>query len=306
MKISVCIATYRRNEQLAALLDDLVGQSMPPDEVVVVDNTASGGALEVVERRRRHAPFPIHYGIQPAQNISLTRNRTIELAEGDWLVFVDDDERLPRRWLVRLIGAAERWGADAVLGPVVPILPRNAPEWIKRGRFYDWPRMRTGLLVPRNRLRFGNVAIRAPLLRQDGYRFDPACGLTGGEDGDLLARLAQAGARIVWCDEATVTEPVEAARLSLHWLAMRAMRGGQNFARHTLAGRYGPATLGRRVRLAARSMTQLLLAAALALATVPLGRHRAAFWSIKAAANFGKLSALWGSRYEEYARRAAP
>ena len=46
MKISVCIATYRRPERLSVLLDDLARQERVPDEVVVVDNDASGSARE--------------------------------------------------------------------------------------------------------------------------------------------------------------------------------------------------------------------------------------------------------------------
>ena len=43
--------------------------------------------------------------------------------------------------------------------------------------------------------------------------FNPAYGLTGGEDGDLLMRLMGQGARMVWCDEAYVIEPVPENRM---------------------------------------------------------------------------------------------
>lgn len=301
MNISLCIATYRRTARLAALLDDLARQDLPPQEVVVVDNDAAGSARAVVERRRAAGvPFELRYDIQPEKNISLARNRSVALARGEWLAFVDDDERAPARWLKLLAETATRHRADGVLGPVVPVLPPDALPWIRRGRFYDWARMPTGLVVPPNRLRFGNVLLRARWLR-DGAPFDPAYGLTGGEDGDLLARLVQQGARIVWCDEAPVHEPVESARLSLRWLLRRAMRGGQNHARHTLAGRYGPPLPVRGTVLILRAAVQLPLAAALALLSLPFGRHRAAHWLIRASANFGKLSTLWGWHYREYA-----
>ena len=55
------------------------------------------------------------------KNISLTRNRTVALASGDWLAFIDDDERAPAAWLEQLAETAERFGADGVLGPVEPV-----------------------------------------------------------------------------------------------------------------------------------------------------------------------------------------
>ena len=299
--ISVCIATHRRPERLALLLEDLRAQRWIPAEVVVVDNDPAASAREVVLAARDRAPFPIRYSLEPRKNIAHARNATVELARGDWLAFVDDDERAPPSWLRGLAHAALRYGADGVLGPVEPIVPDEAPAWLKRGHFYAWPRMESGGVVPPNRLRFGNVMLSARILATQQQAFDPAYGLTGGEDGDLLARLVQKGARIVWCDEAIVDEPVEPARLSLKWLLKRSMRGGQDFARHALAGRYGPATRLTRTILLGRAVAQAGVATVLAVASLPLGRHHAAHWLTKASANVGKVSAFAGWHYREYA-----
>jgi len=204
-------------------------------------------------------------------------------------------------WLeTSLDAAAAAYSADGVLGPVDPLVPAEAPAWIRRGRFYDFPRMASGEVVPPNRLRFGNVLLRGRLLRELEVCFDPAYGLTGGEDGDLLSRLALAGARIVWCDEAIVREPIEQSRLSLAWLLRRSLRGGQDFARHSLSGRYGTQGTGR-MRLLVRALLQLIAAATLSVLALPLGRHRAAHWLTKASANLGKLSVFMGWHYREYA-----
>lgn len=298
-RISVCIATCRRAARLALLLDDLKRQTRLPDEVVVVDNDATGSARSVVEKAASGAPFALRYEVQPLKNISLTRNLTVALARSEWLAFIDDDERAPAEWLQRLHTAALAFAADGVLGPVLPLLPETAPQWIRRGRFYDWPRHSSGSTVPLNHLRFGNVLLRAAALGPEP--FDPAYGLTGGEDGDLLSRLVRGGARIAWCDEAVVQEPVEASRLSLRWLMRRSLRGGQDFARHSLAGRYRPFGRGRRAALLGRATAQFLAAGALSLLSWPLGRERAAFWLLKACANLGKLTTFCGWHYREYA-----
>ena len=299
--ISVCIATYRRLDRLEALLSDLTRQQLLPREVVVVDNDAVGSAKPVIDRvLQAKPPFPIHYAIQPQKNISITRNRTVELAGCEWLAFVDDDERAPPEWLAGLMAALVNHKADGVLGPVDPVVPDDAPSWIRRGRFYDFPRMATGEVVPPNRLRFGNVLLRASPVKAMERPFDPAYGNTGGEDGDLLARLALDGVRIVWCDEAIVHEPVEKSRLSLRWLLRRSLRGGQDFARHSLAGRYGRRS-AERLRLMSRAVCQLVAAAVLSILVLPLGRHHAAHWLTKASANVGKLSIFLGWHYREYA-----
>lgn len=301
-RISVCIATYRRLDRLDALLGDLCRQLLMPAEVIVVDNDAEASARAVVEKYRNdRPPFALFYDVQPVKNISLTRNRTVELAGGEWLAFIDDDERAPPRWLALLLAAAQRHGADGVLAPVEPQLPADAPSWIRRGGFYDWPRLPSGTPVPLNHLRFGNVLLAADRLRSQRPPFDPAYGITGGEDGDLLMRLVAAGGRLVWCDEGIVREPVEAQRMRLSWILRRALRGGQDYARHFNAGRMGRPTLARRLLFFARASLQMLAAFVLMLLTLPLGLHHAAHWLARAWANFGKLSVLWGWHYREYA-----
>jgi len=299
--ISVCIATHRRPERLAALLEDLRWQRLPPHEVVVVDNDVEGSAAAVVARARARAPYPIRYAVEPRKNIAHARNGTVAMSRGTWLAFVDDDERASPKWLETLARAAMRYGAHGVLGPVEPIVPESAPRWLQRGGLYAFARLRSGEPVPLNRMRFGNVLLSAPLVRAQQPVFDPRYGLTGGEDGDLLARLVHAGARIVWCDDAPVHEPVDASRLSLRWLLLRALRGGQDFARHALAGRYGPPTATRRALLLLRALAQAGLALLLALICLPAGRHHAAHWLARASANLGKLSAFLGWHYREYA-----
>jgi len=299
--VSVCIATFRRPASLALLLQDLLHQSHAPAQVVVVDNDFARSARPVVSAAQAQWPEgTLVYAVQPQQNISLARNRSIALAQAPWIAMIDDDERAPPDWLERLCDASERFGADGVLGPVLPMLPDDCAPWLRRGRFYDWARFASGTPVPLNRLRLGNALIRGRLLRALPQAFDPQYGRTGGEDGDLLARLVQQGARLVWCDEACVSEPVESRRQTLRWLLRRALRGGQDFARHTLAGRYGTPSAARRIALYSRASMQLCAALLLSAASLPLGRHHSAKWLVAACANLGKLSQAFGWHYREY------
>lgn len=306
-EVSVCIATYRRNEQLCHLLEDLIAQDRLPEQVVIVDNDPGQGAKAVVDAfRSRGTPFRLDYDIQLQPNIALTRNRTVELATGEWLAFIDDDERAPKDWLRRLLDAAAEYSADGIIAPVEPQVPDTAPQWIRSGRFYDFPHQPNGAVVPLNCMRFGNVLLRGALLRLEPGPFDPAFGLRTGEDGDVLVRLVHRGGRIVWYDDAPVFEPIEPKRLSLRWLMLRAMAGGQAFARAVVDGRYRPIGLMGRSLFYARALLQALLAAILAAVSYPMGRHRAASWAIKASANVGKLTTLWGWHYHQYARSSGP
>ncbi|HME39220.1 MAG TPA: glycosyltransferase family 2 protein [Steroidobacteraceae bacterium] len=305
--VSVCLATFKRNERLGAVLADLARQDRVPDQVVVVDNDPAAGARATVAQfRASGVPFRVDYDVQPLPNIAITRNRSVQLASGSWIAFLDDDERAPAHWLRELMLAVEAHGADAVLAPVEPQVPENASAWIRRGRFYDFPHQREGAEVPLNCMRFGNVVLRADLLHAEDGPFDPRHGLMAGEDLDLLVRLAHKGAKVVWTEKAPVYEAVEPKRLSLRFLTLRALGAGQGFARYTLAGGFRSIGWPGRALFFLQAAAQMLIAGALSLLSLPFGRHHAAHWLIRTSANFGKLSVLWGGSYHAYGRNAGP
>jgi succinoglycan biosynthesis protein ExoM len=302
--VSVCLATYMRNERLAAVLADLGQQDRPPQQVVVVDNDPKAGAEATVARFKNSVPFRVDYDVQPVPNIAITRNRSVQLATGQWIAFLDDDERAPTHWLREIMRAVETYGADAVLAPVEPQVPQDAPSWIRRGRFYDFPHQPEGALVPLNCMRFGNVVVRADLLHAAEGPFDSRHGLMAGEDVDLLVRLARRGAKIVWTESAPVYELVEPKRLSLRYLVLRAFSGGQGSARYTVTGGFRDIGRAGHAFFFVQAGVKLLIASAMSVLSLPLGRHHAAGWLIRASANFGKLTVLWGGSYHAYGRSA--
>jgi len=298
--VSVCVCTYRRPDQLARLIARLGVQRVPPAilELVVADNDPNGSARTAVESAI--VPFRIRYEIQPLKNIALTRNLSVRLAGGDWLAFLDDDELPAQDWLRQLYETAARSRADGVLGPVIAELPTTAPSWIQRGDFFSRQRLATGTIVPRMEYRIGNALIRADWLRRFDGPFDPCFGLSGGEDGQLLNQLANSGARIVWCDEAVVTEPVDPSRLNRQWLLLRAYRAGQNFTQHTRTGAYGSLRFYTIPLLAMAAFGKAAIASVMTILVRPLGQTASFRWLRRAFANAGKLTALINRQYQEY------
>lgn len=303
LDVSVLICTFKRNEQLLWLLSDLAKQTRTPSEIVVVDNDAEGGARAVVEQFAQQAPFKVLYDIQPVRSISLTRNLSVALASSRWLGFLDDDERAPADWLEQMVACAVQHGADGVLGPMLCKPPADAPAWIAKGELYAVHEGRTGESVPRQKMWIHNALLRASRVATLQGPFDEAFGHTGGEDTEMLCRFVQSGAKVVWCQDARVTEPVSPARLTLRWILLRAMGGGQVYVALWRKGYYGEVHWYSPAALALRSALQMCIASLASAATLPLGRHHAARWLRTSAANFGKLTALIGWRYQEYAPR---
>ncbi len=302
MRVSVCINTYHRPAELVQLLHDLAAQVGEPGvaEVVVTDNDAAGSARASVEPLIGQMPYTLIYQIEPVQNIALTRNRGIHRASGDWIGFLDDDERVRPDWLALMAAQARRSNADGVFSYVIQDLPATLPDWLpdEGGSIHGHRRFKSGEVMPANQLFSGNVLIRkATLLLRDGP-FEPGYGLSGGEDADLFNALRLKGAHFVWCDEAWASEKLPPERLTQEWFLRRRRRGAQDYALQVLDGVFGPVTATTRLKLWVDSVFKLMTAAlGYGLLSLPGAIPATRFdWRRKMEAQLGKIDVLMGRR----------
>jgi glycosyltransferase involved in cell wall biosynthesis len=109
--VSICIPTYNRRARLEAALDSALTQSYEPLEVVVVDDASTDGTARAIgaidDPRLRLGVNPTRLG----QNAN--RNRSVALARGELLKFLDDDDLLDPDCVARLV---EPFVADERIG----------------------------------------------------------------------------------------------------------------------------------------------------------------------------------------------
>lgn len=296
--ISVCIITYKRPARLAILLESLAHQELPPGvafEVVIVDNDAKASGQSVANTfKKAHPAVEVIYDIEPFQGIPLARNRSVRLSRGNFMAFIDDDEWAAPQWLSAHWKCMQSYRADALLGPVIPVLPDTVPRWIRDGNFFDGPMHDNGTIVTHGYT--SNALVQRKWLKRFEHPFDPALRLTGGSDADFFNRIRAAGATLRWTGNALVYEAVGKERLCLRWLLMRAFRGGQGFAWRHAVGRPVPFRVYHcvyRSLLACLSLT-------MSVVVLPFGISRSVWWLRKLFSNAGQLSAYLPFRYEEY------
>ena len=231
---SVCIATYRRPDGLARLLQSIEDQVAVDDsdvEIIVVDNDPPS-AEEVVSRFAANSRFPVHYLTQSEPNISITRNLAVASARGEFIWFIDDDEVASPTCLARLSDALVTYDADGVFGPVLPQFEDGTVDWIRQSSAFNRP---IGVTGTRSfGYRTSNTLVRTDLLRTQDGPFDPAFGVTGGSDSMLFRILADEGRFFIDSSDAFVTEDVPAERANWEWMRNRIRRQGQNYARQVV------------------------------------------------------------------------
>jgi len=179
MEMSVVIATKDRQRYLERTLASLREQAGAPSfEVIVVDNGSTDGTRSVVDARAGGG-FPVSYVSEPQPNRGKARNRGVDAARGEYVLFCDDDVQLPAGWLAAH-RAAHRAGERVVNGPILNVesyARRPAPRPVNYSRAF---------LCTCN----ASLSKRA-FLAAGG--FDEAFELYGWEDTELGVRLRDFG-----------------------------------------------------------------------------------------------------------------
>jgi len=204
-RVTVVLPTYNRAESLARCLRALLGGDVGEREVVVrvVDDGSTDGTGETVRALAGECrgAVSLEYHRQANAGCCAARNRGIEAAETDLLLFLDDDCVPERGWLRGLVEAPWEEGLGAVGGTIV-----SPPSDSVVSRYCRWigydeypPRRGRGAV---DRVDTANCAfLRRALLQAGG--FEPGLA-NGGPDIDMSHRVARAGYRLHHAPEAVV------------------------------------------------------------------------------------------------------
>src|SRR5580698_9729201 len=92
MKVSVIIPTLNRADLLATTIDKIANQSLSGDryEILVVDNGSTDHTRSVLDQKSRLYPT-LRAFTQLKRGAAPTRNVGIRNAQGEIVVFIDDD-----------------------------------------------------------------------------------------------------------------------------------------------------------------------------------------------------------------------
>jgi poly(ribitol-phosphate) beta-N-acetylglucosaminyltransferase len=168
VKVSVIVPVYNPGSNIDQCISSLLGQSLPDDEYEVIfvdDGSTDETPARLDELARAHPNVRVAHTPNSGWP-GRPRNIGIDMAQGEFVYFVDNDDRLGPEALERLHRAALEYESDIVIGKVVghgkfvarSLFRRNEPEVT-----LDWP--------PLLRLLTPHKLFRKTLLDEHRIRF---------------------------------------------------------------------------------------------------------------------------------------
>lgn len=110
-KVSICIPTFNRKDYIQKTLDSIFSQTYKDYEIIIVDDGSTDGTEEII----KSYDFPIRYNWQSNRGDAFSRNRLIDLANGEYISFVDSDDLLVPDALERMIRVMESEQEDVIV-----------------------------------------------------------------------------------------------------------------------------------------------------------------------------------------------
>jgi glucosyl-dolichyl phosphate glucuronosyltransferase len=294
--ITVVICTRNRDKLLEKAVRRVLPQANGNVEILIVDNGSTDNTTETVLKISAADPR-VSLCREPQPGLSIARNRALQYAKSDWVIFMDDDAEAGVGWLA----AYEEFFRHppspkiaAVGGAVIPQYEIPPPKWMKdsEGKLDAGPEP----------FRFArgdspwecNCAYRRDAALQIGG-FDTRLGHCGDAAGaregvDLNIRLQDAGYEIWWLPGAVIRHLIHAERLNLRWVLRAAFNQGRCIALQRLNFHPPDAHrlyIARRVLIAPFHCGINLLAA---LANFPFQNGRAAVKALTRVASIAGLT----------------
>ncbi len=189
--VSIIIPCYNYEKYVKEAIESAINQTYKNTEIIVINDGSTDGSDNVINELKKLYGF--RYYSQKNAGIVGTRNRAIELAEGDFIIQLDADDALPKDYTEVLTGYAKKNRADIYYTPAKDLdtgeIVINPPE-------FDIE------ILKHHNYMHGSSMVRAELIQK--YNYDKKLNDKGLEDWDIYLSMCLDGAKGVLVKEVAI------------------------------------------------------------------------------------------------------
>ncbi len=131
MTVSIIVPIYNARKFIRRTAGDILRQTFRDIEVIFVDDGSDDGSGKILDRLaiRDERVRVIH---QENAGTAGARNAGITASSGKYLMFMDDDDRIPRGYVEEYVNAIEGTDADIVMGGYRRVTPGGRVLYTRR------------------------------------------------------------------------------------------------------------------------------------------------------------------------------
>ncbi len=217
IKFLFCICTRNRQKRLSKTIDSIVKLDVSSKisiEILIVENEKNP-----ILKKKFLKLNNVKVINEKKIGISNARNRCLKEAKNmtfDYLVFIDDDCTIDKRWVKENLNFLEKYDYDVITGP-----------HISKNNYYLNTIERKN--KHNSKLRWAstnNVLIKKKILKNEKIQFNKDIQNYGGEDQLFFWKLSKKGYKIGWNSKSKVYEKSLSDRINFSWFLKRSFGYG--------------------------------------------------------------------------------
>lgn len=197
-KVSVIVPVYNAEEYIGATLDSIINQDFNSYEIIVVDDGSTDQSPEIISEKLTKSTADYRIIRQDNAGVSSARNRGMQEATGEYLVFIDADDYVTGNHLSELYN-------DQTDFSMVQFIKKENDKLSTPHRFStesitceEFIKKELRMEMPFN---FWQLMYKASIIKENSIRFNP--NLIYGEDIDFALRALLYGDEVAISNEAT-------------------------------------------------------------------------------------------------------
>ena len=96
-KVSVIIPVYNSEKYIEKCINSVLAQTYQNYEIIVINDGSKDNSGKIMEQLQDKYPDKIKYIEQENMGVAKTRNKGIEIATGDYIAFMDNDDYIEKK-----------------------------------------------------------------------------------------------------------------------------------------------------------------------------------------------------------------
>lgn len=198
IKVSVIVPVYNLSQYIGTTLDSIINQDFNSYELIVIDDGSSDDSLEIINEKLSKSLIEYEVIHQENSGVSSARNRGIEIARGEYLVFVDGDDYITGNHLSELYNGETDFS-------LIQLVKKDGDKLSAQYHFSkklmscdEFIRKELNMEIPFN---FCQLMYRTSIIKDNDIKFNTNA--IYGEDTEFALKALAFGSEIAISNEAT-------------------------------------------------------------------------------------------------------
>lgn len=149
-EVTVIVPVYNSEKYIKKCIESILNQTFKKFELLIINDGSKDNSQKIIEEYQKKDPERIVIVNQENKGVSRTRNEAIKMANGKYLMFIDNDDYIDKDYIETFVNAIKENDLDVVLGgyrrpneegKVIKELHLKDEEWSKFMIFAPWAKI---------------------------------------------------------------------------------------------------------------------------------------------------------------------